>query len=392
MKNTRRAFIRQTGMAGFLLGTGSIGNSMNGILHSNSPAAPFAFMSPVDGDMLCSYDGEVTPGGLKIHVTITGPAGLSLSVNGKGAGYKDGRYNADILLGDYRNTIEVKEVNSDKRQSIVVFWLKNYAGKYRLSLDDNIWFLKDIADHADVYRSIFENPYLGFFRQVHELYGTKVHFNLYYQTEGFNLSEFPDKYKGEWKDNAGWLRLSFHALQNDPDMPYKNAGYDTVKKDCELVMDQIRRFAGEELMDQVTTLHWGEATVEGCRALRDSGYTALAGYFNLEKEPVSYYLEGEQRKHLNQRFIWRDNREGIIFNRIALVINTIPLEQVVPFLDGLRSGSRKPAYVDLMIHEQYFYPFYRDYQPDYGQKVLSSVKWAEENGYKPAFLSECIFS
>jgi len=392
MKNTRRTFIRQTGMAGFLLGTGSIGNSMDGILQENSPATPFTFLSPVDGDMLCNNDGEVTQGGLKTRVTITGPAGLSLSVNGTGAGYKDGRYTADILLGDYRNTIEVKEASSDKRQSIVVFWLRNYAGKYRLSLDDNIWFLKDIADHADVYRSIFENPYLGLFRQVHELYGTKVHFNLYYQTEGFNLSQFPDKYKGEWKDNAGWLRLSFHALQNDPDMPYKNAGYDTVKKDCELVMDQIRRFAGEELMDQVTTLHWGEATVEGCRALRDSGYTALAGYFNLEKEPVSYYLEGEQRKHLNQRFIWRDNREGIIFNRIALVINTIPLEQVVPFLDGLRSGSRKPAYVDLMIHEQYFYPFYRDYQPDYGQKVLSSVKWAEENGYKPAFLGECIFS
>ena len=46
-----------------------------------------------------------------------------------------------------------------------------------------------------------------------------------------------------------------------------------------MVKEQIRRFAGDELMGPVTTLHWGEATVEGCRALRDSGYTALAGYF-----------------------------------------------------------------------------------------------------------------
>jgi len=47
--------------------------------------------------------------------------------------------------------------------------------------------------------------------------------------------------------------------------------------------------------------------------------------------------------------------------------------------------------MDLMIHEQYFYPSYRNYQPDYRQKVLSAVKWASDNGYKPAFLSECIF-
>jgi len=165
-----------------------------------------------------------------------------------------------------------------------------------------------------------------------------------------------------------------------------------LKKDCEMVMEQIRRFAGEELLGPVTTLHWGAATVEGCRALRDSGYTALAGYFNPDgPDTVSYYLDDEKRHHVNNRFIWRDNGEGIIFSKMSLVINTLKLEEILHHLDSLRSDAHKPAYVDLMIHEQYFHPTYKAYQPDFRQKVLTSVKWAADSGYQPAFLSECIY-
>ena len=392
MKNTRREFIKHSGLAGFVLGTSGIRKALDGMI-PGKPQKRVSIQSPVDGDMLCSYDGLVTKSGLKTKVTLIGPPGLNVTVNGIRADYQGGQYYAEVLLKEYRNIIEVMDVSSGEKQSVVVFWLKNYADRYRLSLDDNIWFMQDISTHSGVYRSIFENPYLGFLKQVHDTYGTKIHINVYYQTEGFNLSHLTDRYKGEWKDQAGWLRMSFHALQNDPDKPYKYAGYDVVKKDCELVKEQIRRFAGEELMGPVTTLHWGEATVEGCRALRDSGYTALAGYFNVnDPEPVSYYLQGEQLRQVNNRYIWRDNREGIIFARMAIVINTLPLDQIGPYLDKLNSNSHKPAYADLMIHEQYFYPFYSAYQPDYREKVLTSVKWAVEKGYKPAFLSECVFT
>ena len=264
--------------------------------------------------------------------------------------------------------------------------------KYRLSLDDNIWFLKDINANAGKYKSIFENPYLGMLKQVHDTFGTKIHLNLFYQTDGFNLSQMTDKYKSEWKDNAGWLRLSFHALQEFPDRPYLTAGYDQVNHDCILVKDQIRRFAGEELMGPVTTLHWGAANAEGCRALKDQGYHALAGYFSAEgPDTVSYYLNDEKRLHVNNRFIWKDNREEMILSRMALVINTVKLEEIVPYLDRLRSSGHQPPYADLMIHEQYFYPSYFNYQPDFRDKVVTAVKWAADKGYKPAFLSECVF-
>ena len=162
-----------------------------------------------------------------------------------------------------------------------------------------------------------------------------------------------------------------------------------------MVHEQIRRFAGEELMGPVTTLHWGEATVEGCRALRDSGYTVLAGYFRHEitdgEYAVSYYLDREKRQHVSKRSIWRDNHEGIIFSKIAMVINSHNLKQINAYLDDYKKGNNNTGFMDLMIHEQYFYPYYRNFQPDYRQKVLTAVRWASDNGYEPAFLSESVF-
>ena len=387
METTGRSFIK-------VIITTCSAAIITGFVSCSSWEGEIAFSGPVDGDMLTEYDGIVTDGSLKIKVEISAPPGARIKVNGIKAGYKDSIYLAEIFLTDYRNVIEVTEDKSGQKQSITIYWLRNYTNRYRLSLDDNIWFLKDISENSLKYNSIFENPYLGFLKEVHDTYGTKIHINIYYQTDGFNLSQMTDKYKSEWIRNSNWLRLSFHALGNDPDKPYINAGYDQVKKDCDMVKEQIRRFAGKELLGPVTTLHWGEATVEGCRALKDSGYSALAGYFNIENgmPVVSYYLDNDQIKHLSDRYIWCDNQEGIIYKKIAIVINSYDLEQIVPLLDELKKDPLKSGFIDLMIHEQYFYPHYVDYQPDYRQKVMTSVKWAVDNGYQPAFLSECIFN
>jgi hypothetical protein len=391
MKTTRRNFVKVASAAGAgLITVGPV--PFHSRIYSNDSS--IRFLSPLDGDMLCEYDGQVESGGFSTTVRIAAPARSNIRINGADAKVADRFFLGKVHLKDYENVIEAEDRSTGEKQSITVFWLKNYTNKYRLSLDDNIWFLKDISDHARQYRSIFENPYLALLKEVHETYGTKIHLNIYYQTEGFNLSRMTTKFRNEWRENAGWLRLSFHALQNDPDVPYIHAGYEQVKTDCDLVREQIRRFAGNELMGPVTTLHWGEATVEGCRALRDSGYTALAGYFSEEvgdgEYPVSYYLDKEKRQHVSKRSIWKDNREGIIFSKIAIVINNQDLDRIIPYLDDYKEAYN-PGFMDLMIHEQYFYPFYKDYQPDYRQKVLTAVKWASDNGYKPAFLSECIY-
>ena len=250
--------------------------------------AGISFINPIDGDMLHAKDGEVIDGVLETIVSVNAPKGSSISINGEVATASENVFTAKLRVENYKNSIEAIDQQTGEKQTITVYWLPNFDNKYRLSIDDNIWFLRDL--HQDNPASLFDNAYLAFLKNVHETYGTKIHLNLFYETEGFDLSQLSDRYKAEWKANADWLRLSFHALGEFPDQPYINAGYDKVKADCTLVDEQIKRFAGKDSMGPLTTIHWGEATKEGVRAVKDAGYNGLLGYFGVYDEVpgVSY--------------------------------------------------------------------------------------------------------
>jgi hypothetical protein len=44
--------------------------------------------------------------------------------------------------------------------------------------------------------------------------------------------------------------------------------------------------------------------------------------------------------------------------------------------------------MELIIHEQYFYPEYRAYEPDYRQRVERAIEWVTRRGYKPVFFAD----
>lgn len=139
--------------------------------------------------------------------------------------------------------------------------------QYRFSLDDNILVFKDIAEND--YSSIFENKYLNLLKSVHAKFGTKIQLNVYYETDGFNLSAMPDKYKAEWERVSDWLKLSFHAYSDDE--RYAGCSYEKMKRDCELVQNEIIRFAGEKSLSHYTTLHYISCSREGVDAMIDCG-------------------------------------------------------------------------------------------------------------------------
>lgn len=385
---SRRVFIKQHSLAG-------LGLIIAPSVFSGQPgnADEIQLISPIDGDVLHKHDGVMTETSLLTTIKIAAPGNSQITINGVPAKKNKDVFSADIKLEHYKNSIEVKDKKKGTTKTITVYWFKNLSDKYRLSIDDAVWFLKDIHVNTAVYTSIFENPFLKFLKQVHDTNGTKVHINIFYETDGFNLSQLTDKFKSEWKDNADWLKLSFHANAELPDDPYKHAGYAQVKNECSRVIEQIRRFAGDATASTITTLHWGDVPVEVSRALRDCGYTGQLCDFNVDDNlsPCSYYLNVEQRRHMQKRFLWRDNKEDITFIKSSIIIDTKKLPEIIPYLDRYEKESRKPPYVDLLVHEQYFYDYYHNYQPDYRTKVLTAIKWAVDNGYTPAFLSECIY-
>ncbi|MCC6394707.1 MAG: SMP-30/gluconolactonase/LRE family protein [Bryobacterales bacterium] len=359
---------------------------------------PFAITEPVDGAILNRHDGEATAEGLKIAVRGYSRVG-SVRVNSIRVPAPGGKFETSLVLQE-RQTKIILEGPRGARRQITVLWDRYSYPRYRVSTDDNILWLKDIARHAGTYHSIIDNAYLAFWREMHRKYGAKVHFNIYYETAGFNLSEMPDKYKPEWKANADWIRLSFHARANDPAQPYQHAPAERIGRDNRLVNQEIERFAGREVMSDVTTVHYGATTLAGARALRAQGIKTMAGYFRAQgalagdgplagdSPLVSYYLPLAQWRYMTGRDYWKDMKEDIIFVRHDMVINSVPLGEIEPQLERIGGDPHQAEIIELMIHEQYFYPDYVAYEPDYRQRVETAIAWVTRRGYKPVFYDE----
>ncbi|MGI6561179.1 MAG: hypothetical protein ACOX3Q_01220 [Clostridia bacterium] len=350
-------------------------------------------IKPWNGDFMYKEDGYEKDNALFIPVTVQAPSGSELFLNGRPMKAENGVYEGEAVLTGYESKIVLTDKDNRVLDEIRLYWAKNTDMKYRFSLDDNIWWLRDLAKNASVYKSLFDNPFLAFFKKLHDAFGTKVHFNIYYQDEAdFNLSMMPEKYKGEFIANSDWIALTFHALANDPDKPYENTTYEKIYTHCQMVTDEIKRFAGEEVLSDYTTIHWGAVNREGCKALKDFGFKGLVGYFEMVdgKPLVSYYFDEYYTKHINQRDIYRDTEFGLTFIKNDMVVNTFKREDIIPSLEKTLSNPHTSRFIELMIHEQYYHPHYIQYQPDYEQKIWDAVKLVAERGYKPAFLKEIL--
>jgi len=350
--------------------------------------AKLRIIDPPDGAILNRHDGIAAAGGLEIQVSGECAAGATVMVNGLPARVHDGKFSAKTTIHKLQNRLVA--TSGGEHSAITLLWDRYSFPRYRVSTDDNIWFFRDIARKAERCNSIFENPYLGFWHEMHAKYGTKVHFNIYYETDGFNLSQFPVRYKQEWQRNRDWIRLTFHARANDPDRPYAKAAAEQLVRDYRLVTGEIERFAGKELLSSVTTVHWGETTREGAIALRREGIRIMPGYFQfLDGKPqVSYYLDAAQVRYIAGRDYWKDTSTDIIFVRHDAVLNLVEADNVVKYLEGIAADPHQSEVMELMIHEQYFYPDYKAYEPDYRIRVERAIEWVTGKGYKPVFYGD----
>ena len=44
--------------------------------------------------------------------------------------------------------------------------------------------------------------------------------------------------------------------------------------------------------------------------------------------------------------------------------------------------------IDLLTHEQYFWPFYKNYIPDHAKRMETAARFVTEHGYEPVFFHE----
>ena len=298
-------------------------------------------------------------------------------------------------------------------------------------IDDTIWTFRDLARQKPA--SLFDLPFMKMLKNAHENHSAKIQLNLFYRTDfyyggdEFNLSEVPDTYRHEWEANKDWLKLGFHAKQEFPDYPYVNGNYEDVKKDCTLIKNEIIRFAGEGSIAHTVTPHWLPISKEGCQALVDCGfkYTSFscgasheytgdpdvlpyghAGRLLQNKKPetrlftrksldtaiersicaYNHFEEGEVEDIIDRLVSYYDENTGMTFANFwsGPVLNLSKLET----LEEEFSAYVDNEYLGYATHEQYFYPEYFAYQPDYDKKLYFAAKYLTENGFEFIFPAE----
>lgn len=365
--------------------------------------APLHFIFPADGDCLNNRDGEEREGMLFVPAAVCAPAGARIEINEIPAEFDGKAYTARVPLRCGRTSLTAVNRADGTRATVAVWRLKGAEGGYRLSSDDNILFLQNITENKDRYASLFDDPYLAVYKKAHDLAGAKVHLNLFYDTsttEGFakergyfDLSMMTDKFKEEWESNSDWLKLSFHARNEKPDNPYTHVTMKRMEEDVRLVNEQIVRFAGKRTLSEVTTVHFGDVSRGGLRALRNLGYRALAGYFEMaDGEPlVAYQYPKALTEHVGARDFWKDNEEDIFFSRIDAVINSRPTaEENISALKEALKNVHRAGFVEIMIHEQYFYPDYKWYLKNFEDIVLKTCLWLNSQGYEGRLLGQLL--
>ncbi len=389
---------------------------------------PVFFISHIDGDCLNEKEGRLADGVLYITAKVKAADNAEIEINGRPADYdeKTHTFSAEIPLYNYRNTLCAVDKKNGYRAEIVVFWLKDAVDKFYFTVDDCIVFLYDLTKETEKYPSLFDHPFLAPFKRANELYGAHVHLNLYYEYNAesaadfsahkdyFNLSMMTDRYRKEWEANADWLTLSFHANANYPDMPCKVLSADFIADAMRKTHREILRFAGKKSLIPISTAHWGNGYIEALRVFREGGYRIQCGSFRQMDNDEAYlsyfgrdglpaYLRGagldaynrpsDAKEEWEGRDVWKDTREDIYYFHPDMVLNYdkgIPTEEIEGWLDRYMERRPHSGMICLLIHEEYFYPDYKLYIPDCGERILKAIRHIYNKGYRSVPLEKII--
>jgi hypothetical protein len=346
---------------------------------------------PFHGAVLNRRHGQEANGVLKIRVCGTARLRDRVTVNGSPTQRAGTQFASEITLREKETEIIAVSEGAYGRQEdrVRVLWDRYSEPRYRFSIDDNSFFLRDIAQKN--YRSLFDCFYLNILRELNSKYGARFVLNIYYTTEdGFELPQFPDRYRDEWQDNSHWLKLAFHAYANKPDRPYQYAPAQQLIGDLDKVAEEIHRFAGEQTYSPPTVIHWGMVLPESLKPLTERGVRVLSGYFAPRGDiwDVNYFLADDRSEYLSRHDALMDFDSGIVFSRVDIVCNNTPIDRIVPTLEPLAEDPNCAEIMDLFTHEQYFWPFYHNYVPDHAQRLDTAIRWVTEHGYKPVFFHE----
>ncbi len=359
-------------------------------------------LSPRHGAVLNHNHGRETADALQITVHGLCDETGQLTVNGKPA-IRNGRlFTAEIELAARENTITafVDGPRGQLTTRIKVIWDRASFRRFNLFIDDNSFFWTDLAREKPAH--LFDHFYLAFWKRMHEEYGLKVTLNCFFHShyDNCDMTEVPDCYAGEFRDCSDWLKLAFHAYAEFPDRPYQNVGADKLSADYDLVATQIKRFAGEQTLKAPNVIHWAMARRSSLLELVRRGVKAVDGQYcnastglddnNADGEycDIGYFVGKDEAEYLQTNRFWHDFSTGLTFMRQTGTINLMPLDKIPELMRSSLACEHGVETINLLTHEQYFFPRYFNYLPDHCQRVETVLRLLTENGFKSVYFND----
>lgn len=347
--------------------------------------------NPVHGAVVNRRYGEQTDDRLMLPVSGTAPRFGQVTVNGEAADVLNERFEVVVPITEPEQDITAVFEGTAGRQehTVRVVWDRHSYPRYRFSIDDNSFWLRDITREG--YDSLFDCFYLQMLGDLNERYGVKFTLNIYYETaDGWTLEDFPEDYKGEFQDNADWMVLAFHAWADKPDRPYQYATAKTLLSDMERVNEQIVRIAGAQTLAMPTVIHWAMLPPETLPELHEAGIEVLS--IGLQRKPsgwdINYRLDPVICDHIHTNDGIKDFRSGIIFSDSDICCNRLEIDEIETRLEESYADPHRAEVLDLFTHEQYFWPFYHNYIPNHPERMDAAIRWVTERGYKPTFFHD----
>ena len=361
---------------------------MNGILNYRN------------GSVVNCFNAKKIDGGVMLHVVGAADATADVTFNGIPAKRNNLLAEAEIPVTQSRDAITMEidhPLHGKIQQTVQIRYDRNEEKRYNFFIDDNIFCMTDIAREKP--KSLFDHFYMRFLRDMNRKYGTCFTLNLFYKNDHdpFELKDFPESYKNEFKDNANWLKLSFHAYSEFPDRPYQNAANEKLSADFDLLKNEICRFAGEDSFIPPVALHWSMAKPEGLDVLHEKGVRVLCAQFSKPKTSLSektdgekiydigYFCSPEEFHYLEQTAMFHNFKHDITFLKSTLICNYYTPGQIVDVIQ--QEVHNNSGFLALETHEQYSYPYYFNYLPDHLQRIEQSISTATDMGYKPVFFA-----
>ena len=315
-----------------------------------------------------------------------------MTVNGVPAKRAGNAFAAEVLLQEKETDIvAVAEGGTGRREHRVrVVWDRHSRPRYRFSIDDNSFFLRDIAQKN--YASLFDCFYLKMLRDLHAKYGAKfIAEHLLHDRRRLQPAAVPRPLQGRVARQrrlaeAGLPRLRQRARPAVPGRPAGEADRRPRpggRADPPLCRrGDLRPADGDPL---------GHGPAGGLQAALRAG-----------RPRAQRLLRHASERLCDVNYRWTttapSTSPGTTPGRISTAASSSPgstssattcrVDQIVRTLEPLAKDPNTAEIMDLFTHEQYFWPFYRNYLPDHPQRLDAAIRWVTEHGYKPVFFHE----